>query len=179
MSLQCPQLQPRTTLSSPCSPSWYPSFQQKSSLSRISSRLRSFPLKGNAGPPTPTAHPHLSNASTVHGPPNLNPASNVSRSRTPGLCWYHDNFGRKASKCDPPARTQHKTKKASTSAAYFSPNLIAAPPSRKKRSNLSFLIDTGADVSVIPAPASLRTLPPILHFSPLTGPKYLFTHGAP
>ena len=42
---------------------------------------------------------------------------------------------------------------------------------RDNRSNTRFLIDTGADVSIIPAPASLRTLPPLLHLHAANGTK--------
>lgn len=39
------------------------------------------------------------------------------------------------------------------------------------RSNTKFLIDTGADVSIIPATASQRTLPPLLHLYAANGTK--------
>ena len=38
-------------------------------------------------------------------------------------------------------------------------------------SNIRFLIDTGADVSIIPATANLRTLSPILHIFAANGTK--------
>ncbi|KAG0710841.1 hypothetical protein GWK47_021966 [Chionoecetes opilio] len=120
MSLQCPQLRPRTTLSSPCSPSWYPSSRQRSLLSRGKCRTTNDP-----------AHPHLSTpvpSTLTHTPQRR---QQRFRSRSSGLCWYHNYFGSKASKCDPPCSYAASNEKGEYYAAYFSPNLIAAPPSQQ------------------------------------------------
>ncbi|KAG0727054.1 hypothetical protein GWK47_004066 [Chionoecetes opilio] len=135
MSLQCPQLRPMdNTQLSPCSPSWYPSFRQKSSLSRIRSRLRSLLSEAMQGPPLPLSTPQQ----RQYRPPAPTPQRRQQlrfRSEKPRTLLVPHNFGSKPQVRPPllvpPAGIQRKRRLVLVQ-RYFSPNLIiAAPPSRQ------------------------------------------------
>ena len=71
------------------------------------------------------------------------------------LCLHHGTF-----KLTQRALAAHNTRHASTLLHIFDP-----------LSKTRFLIDTGAEVSVLPATASPRSLPPALHLYAFDGTK--------
>ncbi|KAG0717217.1 hypothetical protein GWK47_054901 [Chionoecetes opilio] len=60
-----------------------------------------FSQEANAMPPTT---PLIHTSATPYRPRSPTPQRRQQRfrSRNSGLCWYHNYFGSKASKCDPP-----------------------------------------------------------------------------
>ncbi|KAG0724495.1 hypothetical protein GWK47_040482 [Chionoecetes opilio] len=96
-------LRPRANTQLALLTQWYPSSRQRSLLSRGKSRTTNNTVIHNpSNASTVHAHPHLSNASTVHAHPHLNAASNAFRSRSSGLCWYHNYFAAKPQSATPP-----------------------------------------------------------------------------
>ncbi|GFQ82369.1 hypothetical protein TNCT_411301 [Trichonephila clavata] len=74
-----------------------------------------------------------------------------SCSRESGFCWYHRKFQERAKRCNSPCSYKKTNPPRSNcdyllAAAYFTSLFI-----KDKSSNIAFLIDTGSDVSVLPA----------------------------
>ncbi|KAG0718748.1 hypothetical protein GWK47_051858 [Chionoecetes opilio] len=80
----------RTTLSSPCSPSGYPALDRGH-----------FSQEANAGHQRPRSSTPQQRQYRPRSPTPQRRQQRF-RSRSSGLCWYHNYFGSKASKCDPP-----------------------------------------------------------------------------
>ena len=82
-----------------------------------------------------------------------------SRGRSPspapqGLCWYHTKFGDSARKCKPPCAKSSENARATTGVTGLLPSRLFYI--MDKSSSYRFLIDTGAEISVIPPSHSDR-----------------------
>ena len=82
-----------------------------------------------------------------------------SRSSSPSsdLCWYRRHYGPNACKCRQPARTRERSGQslAATSATGHPHSRLFFV--RDRNSSLSFLVDTGAEVSVVPPSGSTNS----------------------
>ncbi|GFS98869.1 hypothetical protein TNCV_3528521 [Trichonephila clavipes] len=87
-------------------------------------------------------------------PRNLSRNRSFSRSRE-SCCWYHKKFQERAKKCIPPCSYKEKRIQRGVNATTFSqPHISRRLFIKDKSSNTAFLIDTGSDVSVLPASLS-------------------------
>ncbi|GFW23097.1 peptidase A2 domain-containing protein [Trichonephila clavipes] len=87
-------------------------------------------------------------------PRNRSRNRSFSRSRESGCCWYHRKFQERAKKCNSPC-SYKKTNPARVNATTFSqPHISHRLFIKDESSNMAFLIDTGSDVSVLPASIS-------------------------
>ncbi|GFS85371.1 hypothetical protein TNCV_75971 [Trichonephila clavipes] len=87
-------------------------------------------------------------------PRNRSRNRSFSRSRE-SCCWYHKKFQERAKKCIPPCSYKKKTNPARSKCDYLSqPHISRRLFIKDKSSNTAFLIDTGSDVSVLPASLS-------------------------
>jgi hypothetical protein len=85
---------------------------------------------------------------------NENRTRSRSRSRSEKFenCWYHHKFGEKAKKCVKPcAYSKKRTGGTEVSAASVPQTISRRLFATDQNTNTQFLIDTGADVSVVPA----------------------------
>ncbi|GFU92951.1 transposon Tf2-9 polyprotein [Trichonephila clavipes] len=80
---------------------------------------------------------------------------NRSKSKTYEQCWYHYKFGSAAQKCHPPCKFS-KTSPVRYNGDYCLAKKFSSPFIRDRRTNVTFLIDTGSDVSIIPATKTQR-----------------------
>ncbi|KAG0713760.1 hypothetical protein GWK47_015518 [Chionoecetes opilio] len=165
MSLQYPQLRPRTTLSSPCSPSGYPSFDRKA----------------NAGNTNDPAHPHLSNAIYRPRPPlKTSTAAAAFRSGKPRTLLEPRQLRQQSLKVRPPLLVRGIKRKGEKLVQHISRQTSSLLRLHEKRSNFSFLIDTAPMSALSPRPPVKRTLPPILHlFAAKRDQNTCLHHGAP
>ncbi|XP_018020410.1 uncharacterized protein LOC108676784 [Hyalella azteca] len=82
-------------------------------------------------------------------------------------CYYHKSFGTAARKCVSPCNYKGKRE----------PRVMTTTTARKRRvlrlpdrhTNLNFLIETGADVSILPASTTDRSKPPTSHLYSANG----------
>nr|VZI04719.1 unnamed protein product [Spirometra erinaceieuropaei] len=80
-----------------------------------------------------------------------------SRPRTADTCWYHTNFGVKARRCSSPCSFKPKQGNHSSGSGR---TFYACDTATRRR----FLVDTGAQISVVPPTAADRRFPsPGLH----------------
>ncbi|GFX44634.1 transposon Tf2-6 polyprotein [Trichonephila clavipes] len=87
-------------------------------------------------------------------PRNRSRNRSFSRSRE-SCCWYHKKFQERAKKCIPPCSYKKKRIQRGVNATTFSqPHISRRLFIKDKSSNTAFLIDTGSDVSVLPASLS-------------------------
>ncbi|GFX59542.1 transposon Tf2-9 polyprotein [Trichonephila clavipes] len=88
-------------------------------------------------------------------PRNRSRNRSFSRSRE-SCCWYHKKFQERAKKCIPPCSYKEKKRiQRGVNATTFSqPHISHRLFIKDKSSNTAFLIDTGSDVSVLPASLS-------------------------
>ncbi|GFT33718.1 transposon Tf2-6 polyprotein [Trichonephila clavipes] len=81
---------------------------------------------------------------------------NRSKSKTYEQCWYHYKFGSAAQKCHPPCKFSKKRVRLGIMATTALPRNSRRLFIRDRRTNVTFLIDTGSDVSIIPATKTQR-----------------------
>ncbi|GFQ97987.1 peptidase A2 domain-containing protein [Trichonephila clavata] len=78
-----------------------------------------------------------------------------SRSRESGFCWYHRKFQERAKRCNSPCSYKKKrTQRGAIATTFSQPHISRRLFIKDKSSNIAFLIDTGSDVSVLPASIS-------------------------
>ena len=112
----------------------------------------------------------LSDPSRRCSPPSRRPSSRFRRksrpTHTPGVCYYHHRFGSDAIKCaEPCSFTKSAVKRerqvlTAHSTCPPTPKLLHV---RDRLTGISFLVDTGAEVSVLPATLRQKSLPPVTH----------------
>ena len=103
----------------------------KSEIAGLRKLIKSLPSQRNSRPrsPSPT------------------PANNIN---DPSICWYHQKYGSSARKCKPPCK--HSENSTSSIATMNATDRQANHLFHiiNKTSGVHFLVDTGAEVSVIP-----------------------------
>ena len=87
------------------------------------------------------------------------PSPAPQRQQTQDVCWYHAKFGEKALKCKPPC-----SKAGQTPAKLVATGTTSLLPSHlffitDNNSAYRFLVDTGAEVSVLPPTRTVRKHP--------------------
>ena len=68
----------------------------------------------------------------------------------PNVCWYHEKFGSSACKCKPPCRYSANTPTNVAAVNVAKQQIHCLFHITDKTSGVRFLVDTGAEVSVIP-----------------------------
>lgn len=76
------------------------------------------------------------------------------------LCWYHRRFGHTARKCQSPCTYNQGNDRQSLEAASDAAQISARFIITDKDTGFRFLVDTGADVSVVPPASNTRQLRP-------------------
>ncbi|GFX17252.1 transposon Ty3-G Gag-Pol polyprotein [Trichonephila clavipes] len=97
---------------------------------------------------------------------------------TPIACWYHYKFGSAAQKCHPPRKFSKKNESGYVKWRLLPCQeiLIAFFFIRDRSTNVTFLIDTGSDVSIIPATKTQRQNNSQMTFSAAnTSPIHIYT----
>ncbi|BHF78003.1 hypothetical protein SprV_0602111300 [Sparganum proliferum] len=142
-------------LSTPSAPPASPISQLEIELTKLADDIAS--LQKQAASPSSRSHPKPST-------PHIQ-SSNSARPNTAATCWYHTTFGVKARRCISPCSF---TSKQSRRVKLVNPKVFAANAPdgsnpgrtfyvRDTRSGRRFLVDTGAQLSVIsPTPADRR-----------------------
>ncbi|GFW36374.1 retrovirus-related Pol polyprotein from transposon 297 [Trichonephila clavipes] len=69
-------------------------------------------------------------------------------------CWYHKKFQERAKKCIPPCSYKKRIQRGVIATTFSQPHISRRLFIKDKSSNTAFLIDTGSDVSVLPASIS-------------------------
>ncbi|BHF59224.1 hypothetical protein SprV_0100218100 [Sparganum proliferum] len=151
-----------SALSAPSAPPASPISQLEIDLTKLADDKAS--LQKQAASPSSRSH---SKPSTPHIR-----SSNSVRPNTAATCWYHTTFGVKARRCISPCSF---TSKQSRRVKPVNPKVCAANPPdgfntgrtfyvRDTKSGRRFLVDTGAQISVVPPTAADRRFPsPGLH----------------
>ncbi|BHF60215.1 hypothetical protein SprV_0100317800 [Sparganum proliferum] len=149
-------------LPAPSAPPASPISQLEIELTRLADDIAS--LQKQAASPSSRSHPKPST-------PHIQ-SSNSARPNTAATCWYHTTFGVEARRCISPCSF---TSKQSRRVKPVNPKVCAANPPdgcntgrtfyvRDTRSGRRFLVDTGAQISVVPPTAADRHFPsPGLH----------------
>ncbi|BHF63041.1 hypothetical protein SprV_0200603000 [Sparganum proliferum] len=147
-------------LSTPSAPPASPISELKIELTKLAADIAS--LQKHTVSPSSRSQPK---------PPHIQ-SSNSARPNTAATCWYHTTFGVKARRCISPCSF---TSKQSKRVKLVNPKVCAANPPdgcntgrtfyvRDTRSGRRFLVDTGAQISVVPPTAADRRFPsPGLH----------------
>ncbi|BHF77518.1 hypothetical protein SprV_0602062500 [Sparganum proliferum] len=141
-------------LSTPSAPPASPISQLEIELTKLADDIAS--LQKQAASPSSRSHPKPST-------PHIQ-SSNSARPNTAATCWYHTTFGVKARRCISPCSF---TSKQSRRVKPVNPKVFAANPPdgsntgrtfyvRDTRSGRRFLVDTGAQISVVPPTAADR-----------------------
>ncbi|BHF80886.1 hypothetical protein SprV_0702401400 [Sparganum proliferum] len=141
--------------STPSAPPASPISQLEIELTKLAADIAS--LKKHTVSPSSRSQPK---------PPHIQ-SSNSARPNTDATCWYHTTFGVKARRCISPCSF---TSKQSKRVKLVNPKVCAANPPdgsnpgrtfyvRDTRSGRRFLVDTGAQLSVIPPTPADRRCP--------------------
>ncbi|BHF62239.1 hypothetical protein SprV_0200522000 [Sparganum proliferum] len=144
-------------LSTPSAPPASPISQLEVELTKLADDIAS--LQKQAASPSSRSHPKPST-------PHIQ-SSNSARPNTAATCWYHTTSGVKARCCISPCSF---TSKQSKRVKLVNPKVCAANPPdgsnpgrtfyvRDTRSGRRFLVDTGAQLSVIPPTPADRRCP--------------------
>ncbi|BHF62297.1 hypothetical protein SprV_0200527900 [Sparganum proliferum] len=142
-------------LSTPSAPPASPISQLKIELTKLAADIAS--LQEHTVSPSSRSQPKS---------PHIQ-SSNSARPNTAATCWYHTTFGVKARRCISPCSF---TSKQSKRVKLVNPKVCAANPPdgcntgrtfyvRDTRSGRRFLVDTGAQLSVIPPTPADRRCP--------------------
>ncbi|BHF67818.1 hypothetical protein SprV_0301084700 [Sparganum proliferum] len=142
-------------LSTPSAPPASPISQLKVELTKLAADIAS--LQKHTVPPSSRSQPK---------PPHVQ-SSNSAHPDAAAFCWYHTTFGVKARRCISPCSF---TSKQSRRVKQVNPKVCAANPPdgcntgrtfyvRDTRSGRRFLVDTGAQLSVIPPTPADRRCP--------------------
>ncbi|BHF70227.1 hypothetical protein SprV_0301327700 [Sparganum proliferum] len=149
-------------LSTPSAPPASPISQLEIELTKLADDIAS--LQKQAASPSSRSHPKPST-------PHIQ-SSNSARQNTAATCWYHTTFGVKARRCISPCSF---TSEQSRRVKPVNPKVCAANPPdgcntgrtfyvRDTRSGRRFMVDTGAQISVVPpTPVDRRCPSPGLH----------------
>ncbi|GFQ72895.1 transposon Tf2-6 polyprotein [Trichonephila clavata] len=87
--------------------------------------------------------------------PNHSRNRSFSHSRESGFCRYHRKFQERAKRCNSPCSyKKNRTQRGVIATTFSQPHISRRLFIKDKSSNIAFLIDTGSDVSVLPASIS-------------------------
>ncbi|KAF6769226.1 hypothetical protein AHF37_12695 [Paragonimus kellicotti] len=116
-------------------------------------------------PRSPSTSAHQSSSRNRNRPPR-SPSTSAYRpdSHNKNFCWYHFKFGADARKCSPPCqfKSQNFGGKLRSQPVMTTTALGTGSPSRRlfvrdSASNYIFLVDSGAEISVIPSSPKDKT----------------------
>ena len=99
---------------------------------------------------------HQASANAVSKPHTSGTADSSRSFSDPRFCWYHSKFGDKATKCNRPCFSGKRKSRSPVMASATDSTLNSLFFVSDQRTGRSFLVDSGAEVSVLPASSEDR-----------------------